>query len=251
MKNNNNDTLKWEKATNKVSFESIFNDFKNLKKNFRNSFHWDMYNEINKFYRDWAKIIEVWWQYWVSLLLQNKKFDKTLLDIDKWALEKWSMLAEKEWQKINIIHWDMYNMSSIDNESYDIVFNAGVLEHFNYNERVSLLKEYSRILKKWWVMIIAIPNHYSLWYRLWYKIHILLRQWKIPEEYKIYDMKKEINENWLELLDRKVVSPETIINFFSWSFFWLGKIFSFLMYLFNKIIKLDWYLTILTIKKNK
>jgi len=225
MKNNIDDTQKWEDATGKVSFNQIYNEFQNLKKNYKNFFHWDMYNEINKYFKEWNNIIEVWWQYGVSLLLQNKWFCKTLLDIDKWALKKAKLLAEKEGQYINIIHWDMYNMKSIKGESYDILFNAWVLEHFSSKERILLLKEYKRILKKWWVMIIAIPNHYSKWYRLWYKIHLLFKQWKISEEYKIYDMKEEINLNNLELIDRKIVSPETIINFYSWSFFWLWKVF--------------------------
>jgi hypothetical protein len=67
-------------------------------------------------------------------------------------------------------------------------------------------------------MIIAVPNHYSKWYRLWYKIHVLLKQWKIPEEYKIYDLEEEIISNKLEKINRIIVSPETIIQFYSWSF---------------------------------
>ena len=249
MKNSEKDTSKWENASDKVSFDAVYSDFQKLKRNYRNSFHGDMCDEIDRYFQQGAKIIEVWWQYGVSLLLQNVWFEKTLLDIDAWALEKARLLAQYESQKVHIIHGDMYDMNSIPNETYDIVFNAWVLEHFNFEERVLLLKEYARILKRGGVMVIAIPNHYSKWYRIWYMIHIFFWQWKIPEEYKIYDMWDEVHVNKLELVSRKVVSPETIINFYSWAFFGVWKIGAIIMSITHKFYTLDWYLTILTIKK--
>jgi len=73
------------------------------------------------------------------------------------------------------------------NETYDIVFNSGVIEHFDKKERSRALKEYSRILRNDGVIIIAFPNHFSVPYSLAYLVrnNLLFRyRWPILENIK-------------------------------------------------------------------
>jgi len=94
---------------------------------------------------------------------------------------------------------------SCSDESYDVVFNSGVIEHFNKKERIDILREYRRVLKRNGMMIIAIPNHYSLPYRsayLFKKKFLRGFLWPWPEEYKIYDLEEELGLVDMQLVKR-------------------------------------------------
>lgn len=122
------------------------------------------------------------------------------------------------------------------------------MEHYRFSERVVLLKEYARVLKDDGLMIIAIPNHYDFAYRLAYLVRKRLlrgRNWPWPEEYKIYDLKNEINEANLRLVNRIIVDKETNYSFID--NIYIRKIIEFVNKNFNKTN--EGYLTVLTISK--
>ena len=114
-----------------------------------------------------------------------------------------------------IVCEDMFKTSFSDGE-FDMLFNAGVVEHFDSSERVNMLLEYKRILSDDGLMVIAIPNHYSPPYRSAYIFHNLILRglfWPWPAEYKIYDLKDELAECGLELVSRKTLAKETAFKF--------------------------------------
>jgi hypothetical protein len=56
-------------------------------------------------------------------------------------------------------------------------------------------------------MILAIPNHYSMPYRLAYLIFKLFGKRQFPDEEKIYDFNEEIKDiKNLKMIERKIVS---------------------------------------------
>jgi len=65
-----------------------------------------------------------------------------------------------------------------------------------------------------------------------------------PREYKIFDMKDEINSNNLILEKRVVISKESIYNW--WNFF---KPMKYILKLLGKYIHFEGYLTVLIIRK--
>lgn len=97
-------------------------------------------------------------------------------------------------------------------KKYDIIFNAGVLEHFSLKERAILLKEYSKYLKDDGIMLIAVPNHYSFLYRTAYLLLNLLGKWSFPKEYMIYNMSAEIKEANLALVSRTTIDKKNIFS---------------------------------------
>ena len=137
----------------------------------------------------------------------------------------------------------MFSMP-FEDKQFDILFNAGVIEHFTQEERIKAFKEYSRILKDDGVMFIAFPNHHSLPYRLAYKIRKLLKRWIYPDEFKIYDLEYEIKKNNLILEERLTLSKKSLMGWLSFipPLKWLFQVID----IFHTF---EGYLTVLKIRK--
>ncbi len=181
-----------------------------------------------------------------SFLIKNKGVEKTLLDYNKQIIA----LLEETYKTIGLSAVfstaDMYNMPFEDN-SFDLVFNAGVVEHYEYEERVKLFKEYSRVVKPGGYMVIAIPNHHSFPYRLAYIIYNLTGKWMFPKELKIYDFKKEAaTVKGLNQVSRTVLSKASVMN-------WLNiiKPLKFIVSKLDMLFKFEGYLTVVILKKNE
>jgi len=190
-----------------------------------------------------SKIIEVGCELGVTSMLLSEKFNKTLLDLNPAAIDLTKEAHAKLKKNADFFIANMFDMPFKDKQ-YDIVFNAGVIEHFNEEERKKALKEYKRILKDEGVMYIAFPNHYSAPYRISYKIRMLLNKWPYPEEFKIFDLINEIKSNDLILEKRMTLSKKSLMTWLDfappmkWFFQILDKSYNF-----------EGYLTVLIIRK--
>ena len=190
-------------------------------------------------------VIEVGCELGVTSLLLPDKYNKTLLDLNPLAID----LVKKSHKELNkeatFLVADMFNMP-IEDGKYHIVFNAGVIEHFNESERECAFKEYRRILKSNGIMYIAFPNHYSFPYRAAYIIRRFFNKWPYPEEFKIFDLKKEIDNAGLQLERRVTLSKKSLMK-------WLDFIppLKWLLQLIDKTYNFEGYLTTLIIKVKK
>jgi len=167
---------------------------------------------IDALHRENSKIIEVGCYTGITSLIIDDRFEKTLLDLNKPALNLSEELFLHLNKKGTFVAGDMFRMPFPDN-SFDIVFNSGVLEHFNYEERVAAIKEYGRILKQDGAMIVAFPNHYSLPYRIGYRYLNFAKQWPYPQEFKLYDIQSELNEAGLQMIERRVLDKITPMGY--------------------------------------
>jgi SAM-dependent methyltransferase len=189
------------------------------------------------------EIIEVGCEYGVTSLILSDKFNKTLLDLNPRAIELSKALFAHYNKKAHFVVADMFNMP-FENESYDIVFNAGVLEHFTRKEIIRALTEYKRILKNDGIIYIGIPNQFSVPYKSAQLVRQLFRKWEFPYEYCYYNLKKEIETAGLMLEKREVLSKESIYNW--WNF---APIIQKFFLKTDKIFNWEGYLILLTIKK--
>jgi Methylase involved in ubiquinone/menaquinone biosynthesis len=203
-------------------------------------FNYDLKRIIEKYGQKNNKIIEVGCGTGLGSLILDDTFDKNLLDLNQKALEIAKCAFKVENKKANFINGDMFEMD-IQDKTYDIVFNSGVIEHFDSNQRYIALSEYKRILKDDGSIILAFPNHYSVLYRFRYIFENIIRKWKYPKEFKIYDLKDEIENNDLILVNRITTSKNMVFKYYHF----LKHILLF----FDRFIDFEGYLTVLIIKK--
>lgn len=228
----------WENHLKNTTLSDVINEY-----NHPAIFQKELVDVINKYTEQEKKIIEVGCELGVTSMLLDDSFNKTLLDLNPLAIELTKQAHHSLNKKAQFIIADMFSMP-IENSQYDIVFNAGVIEHFDLAARAKALMEYSRILKENGVMLIAFPNHYSFPYRLAYKIRTLLNRWPYPTEYKLYDLKNEIAAANLVLEKRIVLSKKSVMNWLSFALP-LKYFFQFL----DLFLNYEGYLTVLIIRK--
>ena len=225
MEKINSQTSTWETASNTIDIGNLEKFLLSFDpKDSVKTFYHAMYDIIVSYAQKWAKVIEAGWQFWWNLFILPDSFSKTLLDLDASAIQRAKKLYQDNNKQAKFIVWDMFAMPIQDGE-YDIIFNSWVLEHFTQEERTKALKEYARILSKDGLMVLAIPNHMSFWYRFYYLFLNFVGQWKIPAEYKIPNFDKEIEQNNLRLIDTKIICPEVIFDNYN-NIFWIGTLWS-------------------------
>lgn len=112
---------------------------------------------INLIYKN---VFEIWCAPWNYLVRYNKKF---------WLIPNWIEYT-KSWYEItknnlksnninwNIIYWDFFDKNFLkeNNEKFDLVYSIWFIEHFENVQEV--IDNHFLITKKWWLVVISIPN---------------------------------------------------------------------------------------------
>lgn len=91
----------------------------------------------------------------MSVFLSYLGFKVTSLDNDKKVLSNAKDLAKDFNGKVNFVYGDGFKMDFQDN-SFDLAFHQGLLEHFSDEEIYSLLDEQLRVSK---AVVLSVPNH--------------------------------------------------------------------------------------------
>lgn len=100
---------------------------------------------------------------WQSLALaRTGKFEVSLLDFSSEALNYSKRIFERENLQANFILGDAFDQSTPE---YDLVFNAGVLEHYPLQEQANLLRAMASRSQKY--VLTLVPNRENYWYWLW------------------------------------------------------------------------------------
>lgn len=227
----------------KQIWNSFWKDYENnLKDEIEiKEYHTDLKRIIEQ-YSDKNDIIEMGCGTGITSLILDERFTKTVLDYDKNILDFTRQLFEGKNQNAVFINANLFN-NSLSDKSYDIVFNSGLMEHYDAETRVFAFKEFKRILKDDGRIIIAIPNHYCIPYRLGYLLLSLLKKWPYPKEHKIKKFDKELE--LLNLNTEKVIicSKNILRNSIK------NKVFRKIYTIIDKIFKFEGYLRVLIIKK--
>lgn len=190
-----------------------------------------------------SKVVEVGCETAVTTLLLSDEFERTAIDINPRAIELVTAAAERLGKKVNVQMCDMFAMPFAEDE-FDLVFNAGVIEHFTLAERSRAIGEYARVMKPSGELVICYPNHFCPPYRAAYIVMNLLGVWRFPPEFKIYDLGEEAERNGLTIKARLTLSRGTIFN-------WLNFLppLRFLFQIADKVLRFEGYLTVVVMKK--
>jgi 2-polyprenyl-3-methyl-5-hydroxy-6-metoxy-1,4-benzoquinol methylase len=158
------------------------------------------------------KVCEVGCEYGVtSLLLNSALFEKHCLDFNRHALGLLREATLRLGQSVTIHEEDMFH-TSIDPATFDIVFNNGVLEHYEFEKRVAALREYARIVRPNGRILIGVPNHNSPPYRIAYLLRRALGRWPYPPENAVGDFKAEARSSSLEQVGTHYFDKETVFE---------------------------------------
>lgn len=199
----------WKEHTSSMTVDSIIDSYHNPA-----IFQKELSDYLNKMLNGKGKAIEVGCEQGITSFLLDCE-ERCFFDFNEDILEKdreAHKILQPERIKDTFVQGDMFDMPFADN-TFDIVFNAGVLEHYQSDEIVHALKEMGRISKG--KIVVAIPNHFCIVYRSAYLFGMLLdrlkiKKWVYPPEHKFYDLCEEIERAGLILEKRIVMSKKSI-----------------------------------------
>jgi ubiquinone/menaquinone biosynthesis C-methylase UbiE len=84
------------------------------------------------------------------------------LDYSVNSLQILKNLSEELRVQSNIVGGDTFQLPFRD-ETFDVVFHQGLLEHFRYPQASALLKENIRVLKTGGILLVDVPQRYHLY----------------------------------------------------------------------------------------
>ena len=127
----------------------------------------------------------------ISMNLQKyfkNKLHISILDISEDVLMWNRRLFSKYNLNAEFIKGDIFRMP-FGNDSFDLVFNTGVLEHFNKKEQVEMTKEIIRTLKPRGYFVTANPSNMGKIYKLGIKAAKEKGYWVFGKEIPIVSLK--------------------------------------------------------------
>lgn len=127
----------------------------------------------------------------ISLKLALEGADVTLLDYSEKALERCKELFDRHNQKATLIKSDLRKDLPFEDDSFDIVWNSGVMEHFVENEQVFMVSEFARIAREFHTFC---PNARSFLYQIGKWVAERAGIWPYGCEYPVETMKIVFNQ---------------------------------------------------------
>ncbi len=98
-----------------------------------------------------------------SIVLAKNSRKAYALDYSEKSIELVDRLCFRTGYSINTFCADATKELNFNEKEFDVVFQAGLLEHFNKEQRIHMLYSWKKICKR---MISLIPNAHSLAYRM-------------------------------------------------------------------------------------
>ncbi len=226
----------WEELSKNKTLNELLDIYYN-----QNSFQFEFATLLNGLFKPGSKTlkaIEVGSSFGITSSHLDERFSLSLLDLDLNALNLAEELFSYLGREVKTYHLDMFKINNIT-DTFDLLFNSGVLEHFSFDERVKLLNEMRKKLNPGGKIVIAIPNHYSMPYRSGYIYLNLIKRWPYPEEYKIFDFSREVKQiDGLRQTARLHINRASIYDF-------LPKPLKLLLQVIGKVVIFEGYLSVI------
>jgi hypothetical protein len=131
--------------------------------------------------------LEVGSSFGITTALLKGAERRAILDYDQHALTTAGKLFGRLGIPVETYLQDFFKITAMT-ARFGVVFNAGVLEHFNPEERSCILAAMAGLTQAGGYVVVGIPNHYSVPYRLGYLYRRLTRRWPYPPELKIREI---------------------------------------------------------------
>lgn len=138
---------------------------------------------------------------WQSFyLLRSGKVQVALMDFSKEALKYAQRLFKKENLKADFLLEDVFEKGQ---PIYDLVFNAGSIEHYNFDDQVRFLQGMASRSRKF--VLILVPNRLCYWYWLWRVQKSAQGLWSFGKEVPLQDLSKIFKAAGIKFLGQAFV----------------------------------------------
>lgn len=148
----------------------------------------------------------------ISLRLAQEGAQVTLVDYSEKALQNSRDEFQLKGSKATFILSDIRRLQAPD-QHYDLTWNAGVIEHFDYEEKVVILKEMARVTKDTGTILLFTPYADCLPYRVGKAFAERQGTWMYGVENPIYTLEREFNESGITLLNETNIGFLTGLDF--------------------------------------
>jgi len=148
----------------------------------------------------------------ISEVLARAGHDVTLLDISQEALAISRRVFQRSGQPFRGVQGSIFGIPLAD-EAYDVVWNAGVLEHFYRDEQLSALRELTRVLKRDGLLITLNPSAKGWIYRLGKYIREKRGLWLYGQEFPVATFQAHCDQLGIRLVREEQALPEYQLAF--------------------------------------
>lgn len=133
----------------------------------------------------------------ISMRLAQDGAEVTLMDFSIEALEMSQRRYAARGVTAEYVQGPIENMSFTD-DTFDVVFNTGVLEHYTPEEQVAQLQEMARVLKPGGLLIVFVPYAGALLYQMnkWFRERT--GTWEYDYENPLWEVVPLLNQAGLE-----------------------------------------------------
>ncbi|MBI3589072.1 MAG: methyltransferase domain-containing protein [Candidatus Liptonbacteria bacterium] len=160
-------TIEHERDSWNNIFENKLNKRNKSRSNFSSFWDEDYYKKITSFVESlfnkykYSSLLEAGSGSGRSSILLRGNIDRTLLDISPAALEYAKHIAQKF--KVKDVKFVIGNIFEIpfQKETFDFVWNTGVIEHYKPSAIKMILEEMMRVTKSDGIITFGVPNFYS------------------------------------------------------------------------------------------
>jgi ubiquinone/menaquinone biosynthesis C-methylase UbiE len=145
-----------------------------------------------------------------SLILACRGRICTALDFARPCLDLLRAAAGALRCDMDIVYADARENLPFADNHFDMAFQAGLLEHFTREERVRLLKNWTRVSRR---MVSIIPNAASLAYRVGKAMMEKENTWEYGLELPQYSLQQEFWEAGLKVTEEYTIGEDHALNF--------------------------------------
>jgi ubiquinone/menaquinone biosynthesis C-methylase UbiE len=146
-----------------------------------------------------------------SLALQTQGNICTALDFTQSCLDLTKAAANELGLEIQTIYADATKPLPFKENEFDIIFQAGLLEHFERDQRIKLLKTWGKCTKQ---MVSIIPNSASLAYQLGMAYQKKKGIWQYGLELPQFTLQEEFRAAGFKVTSEYTIAMEAGLTFF-------------------------------------
>jgi SAM-dependent methyltransferase len=150
----------------------------------------------------------------ISLRMAAEGADVTLLDYSDKALELCRNLFERRQMTASYVNADLTGALPFGNDSFDIIWNSGVMEHFSHAEQVAMFERFRPLCRE---LHTFVPYKGSIFYRLGKWAAEKAGSWRYGMEIPIGSMKPVFENAGFQMEREYPVAHLTSLDFLAFA----------------------------------